>query len=426
MRGVLGINKRNLFYISYSKKTKRILDSKILTKALLKKNSFPVPETLFLFKKRKEILEFNPEILPPSFVIKPDRGFGGEGIMIIYGKSKKKNFFIKSGGEKISWKEIVFHILDILEGNFSLHFIPDICLIEERVKIIPEFKPFSVGGGIPDIRVVVYKKIPLMAMLRLPTKISKGKANLHQGGIGVGIEMSSGKTTFGFFQGKYIAFYPQTRYLISGLKIPFFRKILKLASEVAGIFSLKLCGVDISIDREKGPLILEVNSRPGLSIQLANKAGLEERIRRVEGLKVKSSEKAVRIAQELFGEEETEIEEIFGKKIIGPVEEVEIFSPDGKSSLKILAKIDTGAWRSSLCFSVAKKLGIKKENFIKEEFVLSSLGEEIRPIVPLKFSLKGEIIETEAFLAKREHLAYPMIVGRRDLKNFLIDVTKKR
>ena len=119
MRGVLGINKRNLFYISYSKKIKRILDSKILTKTLLKKNSLPVPETLFLLKRRKEVLEFNPETLPPSFVIKPDRGFGGEGVMIIYGKSKKKNFFIKSGGEKISWEEIVFHILDPMEQTFT-------------------------------------------------------------------------------------------------------------------------------------------------------------------------------------------------------------------------------------------------------------------------------------------------------------------
>jgi len=34
-----------------------------------------------------------------------------------------------------------------------------------------------------------------MAMLRLPTKESGGKANLQQGAIGLGIDMASGVTT---------------------------------------------------------------------------------------------------------------------------------------------------------------------------------------------------------------------------------------
>jgi glutathione synthase/RimK-type ligase-like ATP-grasp enzyme len=37
-------------------------------------------------------------------------------------------------------------------------------------------------------------------------------------------------------------------------------------------------GVDMVIDRERGPLLLELNARPGLQIQVANQAGLRSRL----------------------------------------------------------------------------------------------------------------------------------------------------
>ncbi|HBZ98517.1 MAG TPA: alpha-L-glutamate ligase-like protein, partial [Pseudomonas sp.] len=40
---------------------------------------------------------------------------------------------------------------------------------------------------VPDIRIIVLMGYPIMAMLRLPTRQSGGKANLHQGAIGVGV-----------------------------------------------------------------------------------------------------------------------------------------------------------------------------------------------------------------------------------------------
>ena len=208
---------------------------------------------------------------------------------------------------------------------------------------------------------------------------------------------------------------------------------------------IKFLGVDVAIDRERGPVILELNARPGLSIQMANLAGLEERLKRISGLNVKSSEKGVRLAQDLFGEskedqlietiDDKKLEPLLGRKVLGPIEEVEIVVPhldkektndnylNERRYYKTIAKIDTGAWRSAISFEIAKKLKIKEGGELR--MVKSALGEEIRTITPLVFFIKGEKIETEVFLADRSQMKYEMIIGRRDLKRFLIDPAKK-
>lgn len=445
--GILGINARNQKYLKATKKFRRILDSKLATKRILSKAGLPVLGTIATIKSRQELFDFNWDILPSSFVLKPNRGFGGEGIIVVYARKKilpqKITFFqkdlIEENKEKIAWiradktlitkKELETHIFDILEGNFSLSYLPDIAFFEERAKVIKELKPYS-WRGIPDIRVIVYEGVPVMAMLRLPTEESVGRANLHEGAIGVGIDLATGRTLSAIYHGKFIDYYPGTRYLLRGIQIPFFKKILELAINAQKITKTKFLGVDIAIDREKGPLIFELNLRPGLQIQTANLAGLEDRLKRIKGLSLKSEERRIRLAQHLFSEEEYEGEEVFGKKVIGIIEEIEIPYIEIKGEKKIerrykkIAKIDTGAFRTAISYDILKKLKI--EHFIERRIVRSSLGEEVRSIVPLTFYLKGEKIETEVFVADRSQMKYEMIIGRRDLKNFIIDPTKVR
>lgn len=435
MYGVLGINARNFKYIRASRKTRRILDSKLLTKKYLAKKGIPTLSTIAKITSRRELLNFDWEGLPDSFALKPNRGFGGGGIVVVYARKKKFKeklekvplIWIKADGKTVTKEELESHIFDILEGNFSLFYLPDIAFFEERAKVIPELKPYS-WRGIPDIRVIVYEGVPVMAMLRLPTRESGGRANLHDGAIGVGIDLATGKTLSAIHHRKLIDYYPGTRHLLRGIKIPYFRKVLTLAASVQKVFKSRFLGVDITIDREKGPLVLEVNLRPGLEIQIANLAGLEERLKRVEGLRLKTEEKGVRIGRELFGEEEYEEEEIFGKKVLGIIEEIEIPYKEIKKGkeiekrLKKLAKIDTGAYRTAICYQLAKKIGI--ESIIEQRMIRSSLGEEIRSIVPFTFYLKGEKIETEVFLADRSQMKYDIIIGRRDLKKFLVDPSK--
>lgn len=439
MHGILGINARNQKYLESSKKIKRTLDSKLLTKKILKEDGLPVPDTLDLIKSRSELFNFDWGTLPSTFALKPNRGFGGQGIMVVYGKKKNLELtWVRSDRSLVKKEDLEMQILNILEGNFSLFSLPDVAFFEERIKVSRELKPYS-WKGIPDIRVIVFEGVPIMAMLRLPTMASKGRANLHQGAIGVGIDLGSGLTTNAVWHNKFIDYYPGTKYLLRGIKIPYFKEILGLSIRAQFAVKIRFLGVDIAIDKERGPMILELNARPGLSIQIANLAGLEERLKRVSGLNVQSKEKGVRLAQDLFGEpgeedhsteimDNKKIESLLGKKILGPIEEVEIVMPltdkiNQQQRYKTLAKIDTGAWRSAISFDVAKKLKIEEGRELR--MVKSALGEEIRTIAPLTFFLGGEKIETEVFLADRSQMKYEMIIGRRDLKQFLVDPAKK-
>jgi alpha-L-glutamate ligase-like protein len=132
--------------------------------------------------------------------------------------------------------------------------------------------------GVPDIRVIVYRGVPIMAMLRLPTRSSQGKANLHQGAVGAGLAMSTGKTTFGVCGGKVCDEHPDTGNPICNLQVPHWDRLLELAARSYDLTGLGYQGVDLVLDHEKGPLLLELNARPGLAIQLANRAGIMSRV----------------------------------------------------------------------------------------------------------------------------------------------------
>lgn len=425
---ILGINKRNLKFLkpSNSKRAIRIADNKLLNKRVLVRSSIPVAETFAVIKNRQELNNFNWENLPKSFVLKPNRGSGGEGVLIVYGKKKQKSEYehpvwVKADKSKITIPMLKNHILEILDGEFSRGNIPDIAIFEERLKLLRLFKPFSVRG-IPDIRVIVYNSIPIMAELRLPTEESEGRSNLHLGGIGVGIDMATGTTTSAVWHNKLIKYLPKTKVFLSGIKIPDWKNILELSIECQQVSGIGFLGVDIGLDREKGPTVLELNARPGLSIQTANLAPLGIRLDKAKGLKIKSIKQAIRLAQDMFGGNiEEELEELSGRKIIGIKETIEIIDSKGEK-YKVTAKIDTGAYRTSICESLAKKLELYKT--IKYKKVRSSLGNEERPIIDLSFILDNRSVSTEAFIADRQEMKYDVIIGRKDLKKFLVDPAK--
>ena len=147
----------------------------------------------------------------------------------------------------------------------------------------PVFEELSYQG-VPDVRIIVYRGYPAMAMVRLPTRASDGKANLHQGAVGAGIDMGSGITLTGVLDNEIVDEHPDTGALITGFRIPHWNFILELAARGFDVTGLGYLGVDIVIDRERGPLILEMNARPGLNIQIANNSGLMPRIERINAL----------------------------------------------------------------------------------------------------------------------------------------------
>ena len=419
-QGILGMNARNRRYLKPENSLAdfHLADDKLGSKKLLEDNGIPTPETIKVVKNRLELEELDWDSLPNSFVVKPNRGFGGGGILIVYGRKKDSRHWVKADGSLVTISDIKDHSRNILDGNFSLTNSPDVAMFEERIKIASFIKHYCFRG-VPDIRVIVYNNVPVMAMLRLPTLKSKGRSNIHQGGIGVGIDIATGITTTAVTSGKLIESLPGTRLLLSGIQIPFWSEILHMSAKAQIVSGIGYLGIDIAIDRERGPVITELNARPGLSIQLANLAPLGSRLERVKGLSIKTSKRGVRIAQDLFGGEiEEDIEEKSGKKVIGVSEVVELFDKNGHNH-QILAKVDTGAYRTTLCETLAKKLQIS--SVVGHKKVRGALGEDERPIIRLEYIMDKNKVSTEAFVAKREAMKYDMIIGRRDLKNYIID-----
>ncbi|MCK4800163.1 ATP-grasp domain-containing protein, partial [Candidatus Parcubacteria bacterium] len=185
-KGLLGMNARNLSYIRPNNLQGAIhlANNKLRSKEVLFKAGVPVPKVYGIIRNRHELEVFKWSDLPKSFVLKPNCGGGGKGIKVIFGQKKDQSWVSTEGG-KMTIKDLRNHIMDIFEGFYSFSGTSDIAFFEERIQLLKTLKPYSYKG-IPDIRVIVYNKVPVMAMLRLPTKESSGKANLHMGGIGLG------------------------------------------------------------------------------------------------------------------------------------------------------------------------------------------------------------------------------------------------
>ncbi|HLD26012.1 MAG TPA: sugar-transfer associated ATP-grasp domain-containing protein [Candidatus Andersenbacteria bacterium] len=420
--GVLGHNARALHYTN-QRQAAKIARSKLTTKRLLQRAALPTPRLYATITSRQEIRGFRWTKLPASFVIKPNSAMGGGGILIVFGRNKKGNW-VKADKTEIPIAQLKNHLQDILDGSFSPANVPDKALIEQRVKNHPDLKPYSVRG-IADIRVIVYNLVPVMAMLRLPTVESHGKANLHAGGIGVGIDLVRGRTTTATYRSHPIETVPGSRLPLAGLTIPHWRSILLTACRAAQAIELPFAGVDLAIDRDDGPLVLEINARPGLDIQLANLASLRSRLRRVEGLTLTDPAKGVRLGQNLFGSDvEQEIEEISGQIVLAFTENVAVQDASGTAH-SLVAKIDTGAWRTTIDAALARQFGIAGQ-VVEHGQVRGALGHAERPIIKLTLTLRDKLIKTNAYLADRSHMTYPMIIGRRDLGGFLIDPSRKQ
>lgn len=425
---ILGLNARTQIYsYNYNKaKDKRKAGSKLVTKSTLAKENVPIPGLLAKFKKPIDIIRFDWNILPGAFALKPNRGLGGEGIIVVKKKGKNPGTWITTQRKLVGVEDLKLQVQDILEGAYSMGNVPDVAFIEEFVGRHKAFRRYAFRGT-PDIRVIVFNKVPVLAMLRLPTRESGGRANLHQGAIGVGIDIATGITTKALWHNRYIKFKPESKRKLHGIKIPNWNSILEIAVRCQEVTGLGYLGVDIVLHPSKGPMVMELNSQPGLSIQLVNEVGLRKRLEKVEDLKIRDAEHGVKVAKALFAStfaNRVKAEE--GIRTIGVFEDVKIRRKDGKK-IVLPAKVDTGAWRSSVDKTLARDLGLlQPENILWEKPVKSSLGRETRKVINLTFWLAGKKITTPAGISDRSKLKRPLIIGRKNLVGFLVEPRKER
>lgn len=456
-QSILGMNARNLAFIRPYNPSRAIktANNKLATKERLLEAGLPTAKLYGIIRTRKELFQFDWASLPSSVVVKPNFGLGGGGIIVLYGKDKQGRW-ISTGEETYGVPDLIRHCSNILDGNYSLSNIPDIVYFEERLRLSEEFKAVSYKG-VPDIRVIVFNSVPVMAMLRLPTKASQGKANLHIGGIGVGIDLTTGVTTYAVSkEAGEIHVHPDFNTPLQDIHIRDWDRMLLTSIEATRAIGLGYAGVDIVLDKEAGPMILEVNGHPGLEIQNANRLPLRDRLERVAGLTITSAAQGLNVCKQLFGPPGT-TEDTNHHAVLSVFETVSVFTKTGEE-LQLRTLIDTGLASTTITSQLAKKLGYggalaaitqlnipnavsaERAQEVEETFRASITGLHedwidvvavrssgqyiIRPKLMLTFSIGGQRRTAAVAVALDDKLSYPIIVGRRDLAGFYINPTR--
>ncbi len=289
---ILTLNRRNRQYVDrYNPPEVMGSLNKSRAKALMLLEGIPVPDNYLLVSRKEEIAEASEVFLKAqSFALKPADGYGGEGIVIVH--QREGDRYVTSGG-LLRLEDLLQHLAAILEGDYNAGN-PDEALVEALVETHPALRAIAVEG-VPDIRVLCFRGYPIMAMLRLPTRQSDGKANLHLGAVGVGVGIGTGVITFATWKGELVERHPDTGTRLLGFHVPFWEEILEIACEAQRASGLGFAGVDVVLDARRGPLVLEVNRRPGLDIQKANGCGLVPRLEAIEALQVIEEPSQVRV-----------------------------------------------------------------------------------------------------------------------------------
>jgi alpha-L-glutamate ligase-like protein len=276
--GVLGMNRRNTECILDRNPREHFprVDGKKQMRDLCVRIGVPTPD-LYAVVAAHSALRHLPRLLAgrDDFVIKPNRGAGGRGVLVVVGRDGWD--FLRHNGQKLAAVEVTQHVSSIISGLFSLGGRADEALLQQRVVPDPAFERISFQGT-ADVRVIVYRGVPAMAMLRLPTRDSGGRANLHQGAIGAGVDLATGRTTRAVIRNRATERHPDTGESVVGFPVPYWPAILEMSRRVSDATGLGYVGVDVVVDRRRGPLLLEANARPGLAIQIANGAGLVRRL----------------------------------------------------------------------------------------------------------------------------------------------------
>ncbi|MCT8469708.1 alpha-L-glutamate ligase-like protein [Chromohalobacter canadensis] len=303
-KGVIGMNRRNIRYIGRynDRRLYPLVDDKLQTKLLAKRHGITTPDLIGTVSTQfdvKHVVEIVKDA--PGFVIKPAKGSGGKGILVV--ERQQDGGYIKPSGARIERVDLERHVSNILSGLYSLGGTPDVAVIESLIAFDEVFAAYTYEG-VPDIRVIIFRGYPVMAMMRLSTAASDGKANLHQGAVGVGLDITTGAALRGVQFNRPREDHPDTGHGLASLYVPGWDALLHLAASCYEMTGLGYLGTDMVLDRHHGPMLLELNARPGLAIQMANGEGLRRRLDLIEKqTETRSVEARVAFAQQHFARE---------------------------------------------------------------------------------------------------------------------------
>lgn len=278
--GFLGMNFRNAELIEKynTVESKKIVDDKVLTKQILEPYDIPTTTMLGVIESTEEskINTILNELKPP-FVLKPANGYAGKGIIII--ESEENGIYTDIKNKEWKRTALVEIIQEMVKGTFSLNAEEesgDTAMIEEKL-IPPVFFTDLAEKGLPDIRVIYFHDIAIGAMIRIPTEKSDGKANLSLGAFAGDIDLETGE-----IKGVYNKFGKSVDHISIGNIMPQWENLLEVGRKAVEASGLGYAGADIVYDQEKGPIIMELNARPGLMIQNITGINLRKKIDEIE------------------------------------------------------------------------------------------------------------------------------------------------
>jgi len=279
--GVLGINRRNHeFTLRWNpRRNYPLVDDKLETKRLCEAAGIPIPGLVAVARRQGDVRAMVAELASLSqFVLKPAHGAMGNGILVVRGRDGDR--WRRAGGRPLTPEDLRYHAASIISGMYSLAGQPDVAFVEELLEVHPALAEIA-SDGVPDVRVIVHRGVPVMSMTRLPTRRSRGRANLHQGAIGAGVDLATGRIVHAVLDNAPVTRHPDTDRPLLGIGVPSFARVLEIAVAATDETGLGYVGADVVVDAQRGPVILELNARPGLAIQAANRAGLLPRLRAV-------------------------------------------------------------------------------------------------------------------------------------------------
>lgn len=265
----LGLNLRNTTIRNCNtRKALMFAKNKSLTKKKLVQAGISVPNTFIEINSITSMMALSE--LPQEFVIKPNLGMAGRGILVL---KKEKNFFISPSGNKLTMADIKHHVHEILDGFYSGSAERDKAIIEERLypsaKII-----FKDSAGLPDIRIICYFGQPVLSMMRYSNIQSDGRANLDAGAWGIGIELATGKINHIHAKKEKNIITLADIGVPENFVMPKWEELIQTAIKASQISGLALCGVDLVLDSQDQVRILEINGQPGVEIQNVNEKSM--------------------------------------------------------------------------------------------------------------------------------------------------------
>lgn len=272
---VMGLNARNeLIARANPGSAVRLVDDKVATKHALTAHGIPVAETLAVIDSRRALARLDPATLPDAFALKPSRSLGGSGILLAARRHRDGEGWESASGRRIPVREVREHVRCILDGEYSPRGT-DVAFLEPLIRAHPTLDAMS-HRGLADIRVICVDDRPLTAMLRLPTAASGGRANLHQRAIGAAVDLATGTVLRAWIGGEPTDRHPDTGAPLTGQRVPHWAAVVEAARRCAAATGLHYLGADVVVDADRGPLLLEVNARPGLQIQNVTGRGLRQ------------------------------------------------------------------------------------------------------------------------------------------------------